>query len=194
MQHFKTPSQSYTTLQELYLTSNEFQVFPDIKSRINTIVKLGIGKNKFTNITLESVYGSKTPNITAESLTHLYLFGNEIPHGEIDDRLWSTMPNLRSLLIHNMGLRVLPNLKALIKLTTLWIGENNFTTIKNIENLKYNKKLNYINLNDNKKDLTFLMDFTLLTESYTSSKLDVHLKNNKLLCNSDICWIKFLHE
>ena len=132
LKYFSIPTPGLSELQELQLANNQLQEFPDIKFSIKTIRALNVGKNKIRNISMESVYRSSKPNITAEVLTHLYLYDNKMDGGKIDDRLWSTMSNVQQLQIQNMGLQIFPDLQALKKIRWLVAYNNDFTSIGNI--------------------------------------------------------------
>ena len=190
LQYFSIPTPGLSKLQELNLAQNQLQEFPDIKSSIKTIKKLNVLSNQIKNISLESVYGSSIPSITAEALTHLYLRGNNMADGTIDNRLWPTMPNLQRLEIQNMGLQIFPDLQALKDLRKLFVQKNALTSIGNMEKLEKNKKLNHINVNDN--EFTSVIDFVRLVENYTSSSVNVFLRGTKLICDANVCWMKYM--
>ena len=190
LKYFRIPTPGLSELQGLHLAKNQLQEFPDIKSSIKTIRRLNVGNNKIRNISMESVYGSSVPNMTAEALTNLYLHTNNMVNGTIDDRLWPTMPKLKYLQIYNMHLQLFPDLQALKELLWLDADNNDFTSIGNIEKLEQNKKLTYIFLYNN--DLISVIDFAYLAVSYTSSSLSVYLGRNKLICNVDLCWMKYM--
>ena len=190
LKYFSIPTPGLSELQELHLANNQLQEFPDIKSSIKTIRTLNVGHNKIGNISLESIYGSSLPNMTAEALIDLYLHTNNMVDSTIDDRLWPTMPKLQYLQIYNMHLKLFPDLQALKELRWLVAYNNEFTCIGNMEKLEQNKKLTYISLYNN--DLISVIDFAYLAVSYTSSSLSVDLGRNKLICNVDLCWMKYM--
>ena len=171
LKYFSIPTPGLSELQELHLANNQLQEFPDIKSSIKTIRTLNVGHNKIGNISLESIYGSSLPNMTAEALIDLYLHTNNMVDSTIDDRLWPTMPKLQYLQIYNMHLKLFPDLQALKELRWLVADNNEFTCIGNMEKLEQNKKLTYISLYNN--DLISVIDFAYLAVSYTSSSLSV---------------------
>ena len=186
---FEIPNPGLENLKILYLYNNNLLAFPRIASAIDTLEKLHLNNNTIENITMESVFGPSSQQHIVGSLTHLEI-GWNTQMIYLNDKLWESMPKLKSLKIHNMNLKGFPNLEMLHDLTHLHAHGNNFVDLGNISKFMSLKKLTYVNLNNN--DLKSLINFTKLAANCTSSKLDIYVKYNKFVCNQDLCWLKYL--
>ena len=192
LQYFEIPFPGLGFLKNLYLNINELQEFPKINSSIGSIERLYLQWNKIREISMKPVYGVSTPHMIAESLVELQLHNNHLSRNGIDDNLWPTMPQLRILRVDNMTLKSFPNLNSLKKLTEIWAQRNLFESLGPTSNVKESRNLNKIYLNRN--NLSSIINIVQLAETITSSTLKVYLGNNKIKCDADICWMKYMNR
>ena len=192
LQYFEIPSPGLGFLTKLHLNRNELKQFPKINSSIGSIERLYLQRNEIREISMKTVYGVSTPHMIAESLVELQLHNNHLSGAKIDDNLWPTMPRLKKLRIDNMTLKSFPNLNSLKKLTELWAQRNPFESLGPISNVKESRNLNKIYLTRN--NLSSIINFVQLAETATPSTLKVYLGNNKIKCDVDICWMKYMNR
>ena len=192
LQYSEIPSPGLIFLKNLYLNINELQEFPKINSSIVNLKRLYLQWNKIKEISMKTVYGVLTPHMIAESLIELQLHNNHLNGSKIDDNLWPTMPRLKKLRMDNMTLKLFPSLNSLKQLTELRAQKNSFESLGPISSVKESRNLNKIYLNLN--NLSTIINFVQLAETVTSSTLKVYIGNNKMKCDADICWMKYMNR
>ena len=175
-------------IEEIKLSHNGLTEFPKLGSAIGNVKKLYLSHNDLQNITLNAMYGSDTPLITATSLILLNINGHN-GIGVANDVL-KTLPNLERLFIEYNNLESFPDLHAFTTLHQLYLKGNSLTNVGNLSILKQNVGLWKIHLQHN--DFTTVDNLLEVAHSLTSSGLHVHLNGNNLECNVDMCWMKHM--
>ena len=183
-----TLSTDLEQIEEIKLSHDGLTEFPKLGSAIGNVKKLYLSHNDLQNITLDSMYGSNTPLITATSLILLNINGNNGIN--VADDVWKTMSNSERLYIEYNNLESFPDLHAFTTLQQLYLKGNSLTNVGNLSILKQNMGLWKIHLQHN--DFTTLDNLLEVADSLTSSALHVHLNGNNLECNSDMCWMKHM--
>ena len=166
-----TLSTDLEQIEEIKLSHNGLTEFPKLGSAIGNVKKLYLSHDDLQNITLDSMYGSNTPLITATSLILLNINGNNGIN--VADDVWKTMPNLERLYMEYNNLESFPNLNAFTTLQQLYLKGNSLTNVGNLSILKQNMGLWKIHLQHNA--FTTVDNLLEVADSLTSSALHVHL-------------------
>ena len=183
-----TLSTDLEQIEEIKLSHNDLTEFPKLGSAIRNIRKLYLSNNNLQNITLNSMYGSDTPLLTATSLILLNINSN---NGiSVANDVWKAMPNLERLYMEYNNLESFPDLNAFTTLQQLYLKGNSLTNVGNLSILEQNVDLWKIHLQHN--DFTTVDNMLKVADSLTSSGLRVHLNGNDMECNVDMCWMKHM--
>ena len=120
----------------LILSHNDLTEFPKLGSTIGNVKKLYLSHNDLDlqNITLNSMYGSHTPLITATSLIWLNINGNNGIN--VADDVWKMMPNLERLYIEYNNLESFPDLNVFTTLQQLYLKGNSLTNVGELVNFE----------------------------------------------------------
>ena len=175
-------------IEEINLAHNDLTEFPKLGSAIGNVKKLYLSNNNLQNITLDSMYGSDTPLITATSLIWLNINGN---NGiKVTKDVWKKMPNLERLYMEYTNLDSFPDLDSFTTLQQVHLKGNFLTNVGNLSILKQNMGLSKISLQHNA--FTSVDNLLEVVDSLTSSELHVHLNGNNMECSVDMCWMKHM--
>ena len=180
-------SSNLNFLTEIHLNNNGMQQFPGLGSTVTTLQRLYLQSNELRNITLPNIDGNLSTAKTT-SLQLLYLNNNYGIY--VADDVFESMPSLQTLNMRYTTLQVFPNLSAFTELRTLDLQGNKITEIggQDLAYIKQNTRLYYINLSHNR--LYTIGNLQEIAEFIISTSLKIKLNGNSFQCDVNMCWIR----
>ncbi len=166
----------------LDLSYNDLDTFPMVLGGpYASLDKLFVQYNNISNITSQDAF---IGNATTNNLTKLDIGGN--PVLDYPAEFLGNLPNLKELLVYDMGHNDIPDVSMLPQLTHLDCHKNNISNLE-LKHLEKMPQMQILKLEDNA--FKFLPDLRVIMEKLGHMTLKVYLSGNSLQCNPDLCWM-----